>query len=953
VSRQWRDTAASPRFWSKINVSQNDVQPDALCAILRRHHHVVSLDARDVELTTQQLAETLPLLTNLETLQLQRRAYNHQDITLVSENLPQLTYLVLAGGTWNPIAPTAQPLGGGGVVGGGGAGGMAAPAPLMNLGNGDDGLDEELQELQQQMLQHGGGAGGGAHLAAHLQAIHPMQPPHQVVLNFPGNSQPRLSHPNLRSLALQSSTASYLAISCPNLTTLDLHLFVGTKICVRGCTALQQLRMYGGTRPTEPFARSLLGIAGGPDGRISSFISAMNNQLGFPLQQLRALVLESNQSVTDHMLEVAATRFPHLTRLQLRGCSSVAGVGLGGGEPQAGGGAGGVLPWDNLQELHIASCDTLTGANLATAINKMFALRTFYLEGSSAVSLLRINSRSLREIHLRNSSHLSTLELNTVNLDTFDLYFDSRTRAPSASALRHLTISSANLKKLSLAGCPLLNDLQLGCAYLQELELIECDAISSTGSHFPALHSASALPELEKVAFHSCRMLSSVNITSMRVNEVKISSCRQLSDLKLKCDVLHKLELVECSSLANIDVSSKVMKLISLGCCHSLEQAILAPLPKLETLILRGCNKLHTIVLECPALRAVDASLCGSFTDEAIAALARCPNLQELQIGACDAVTADGITQLGVLKDLQALDLSYMPLQDPSPLFESIRGVTKLSLLNSYAMEPDALCAMIHNLFTSSDILRTLDISCCNIGPRAAAELAVNCNLPLTLAMNGIRGAPGDGANQHQLWPNLHSGDGHTNNNTGQVSKIKSLSMGNSHGLDAFYLGLVPKNLAAQHNLAAANADGGASQIANEVWTCADVPFVHVDTPLKDLEELNLGLGFDFVKVAVSLPRLHSLHLNNCAKLSQVTLDCPNLTRLSLLACRNMSAEGILTAIRGCKKLVSLDISLSGRDEALCAQIRQQHGAFSATRTPLDISITPLKPPKRVSDAGM
>ncbi len=929
VCRQWRDAAANPRFWRNIDVSEREINPDVLCTMLHRHQVVESLDARHVELTTAHLTDVLPLLTHLEHLEFEKSNYSIQDVTLLSQNLPRLSYLFLGGGVWGPqMQPPPGGFGGGGHAGGPGAAGWPLHHHPDNEEDGDsEDDDDDHGDDPLGFPPHLLNAEGG------LIVNHPGMHPHPLLPQYHPVNCPRLHHPTLRSLVIRNSAIPIVSISCPNLTKLYLRQVYGNKICIRGCTALQELHLHGGLRPAESFARCLLGIPGGADGHISRYIHVMNNNGGLPLQSLQTLVLESNQCITDSMLEACATRLVQLTRLELRHCANIVGEGLRGREPQAGNAAaaaGVASAWENLQELHIIGCNAIVGTTLSIAVSRIFALRSLYIEGCTALASFSIDSRSLGLISLRYPENLSNLELFTPQLHTFDLFYNISTGRPSAPSLRHLTINSANLNTLSLAGCPLLNDIELACAYLHELELIECDALTSTGSHLNALHSSSDLPLLQHVSFHACHMLSSITICCPQVREVKISACRELSDLCLKCNLLSNLELADCSYLAVIEVSSREMPSMSLGCCPSLEEAMLAPLPNLEVLDFRGCNQLRTLILDCPALRAVDASLCSSFTDEAIAALARCPNLQQLKIGACNAVTADGIAALGVLQYLNTLDVSYMPLQDPGPLFESIRGVTSLRLSDNYAMEPEPLCRMIRNLFNTSEILRNVDVSYCNIGPEAAAELAVNCKLPVSLAVNGIRGAPGDGANQHQLWPNLHQND--------HISEVIALSMVHSRGLDAFYLGLVPKSLAQQHNLLGV-------AVYEQIWTGANEPFLQVETPLKKVEELNLGIG-EYIKVAIALPHLRSLQLNNCQRLSEVTLHCPNLTRLSLAACRSMSAEAILTAVRGCPLLKHIDISLAGPGitdiEALCARIRQQQGA--AQRAALEISIsTPLR----------
>ena len=92
--------------------------------------------------------------------------------------------------------------------------------------------------------------------------------------------------------------------------------------------------------------------------------------------------------------------------------------------------------------------------------------------------------------------------------------------------------------------------------------------------------------------------------------------------------------------------------------------------------------------------------------------------------------------------------------------------------------------------------------------------------------------------------------------------------------------------------------------------------------------------------MAISLPDLQSLQLDNCGNLLEVTLHCPKLTRLSLAACWKLSAEAILTAIKGCPRLTHIDVRLCPGNvdiQALCARMKRMHSGA------LEIAFSPLK----------
>lgn len=98
VRRSWRKHTDSPEFWSTISLRGRTLQVAKVVHLLRRHSCVQQLDARGVRLSPADLADVLPVLTALRSLELDKPGYDDRELAAISDHLPVLTRLVLAGG---------------------------------------------------------------------------------------------------------------------------------------------------------------------------------------------------------------------------------------------------------------------------------------------------------------------------------------------------------------------------------------------------------------------------------------------------------------------------------------------------------------------------------------------------------------------------------------------------------------------------------------------------------------------------------------------------------------------------------------------------------------------------------------------------------------------------------------------------------------------------------------
>lgn len=129
--------------------------------------------------------------------------------------------------------------------------------------------------------------------------------------------------------------------------------------------------------------------------------------------------------------------------------------------------------------------------------------------------------------------------------------------------------------------------------------------------------------------------------------------------------------------------------------------------------------------------------------------------------------------------------------------------------------------------------------------------------------------------------------------------QLRSLSMVGSKELRCFCLGLAP---------AAAALERGLLLGGGTVAVQGGQQYALVATPLSGLRELRLSLSGRLRSLALGLPHLADLQLNNCVELGQLVLHCPSLERLSMQACKAVDERALLSLVRRLPALRELDL---------------------------------------------
>ena len=887
VNSTWRYVSSHPEFWNEIDMSGRSATPGLLCRLLQRHSHVKVLNAGRIELNTEQLSLALPLLNELRSLEMHKSSFSSTDLALISQNCPQLISLTLSGGTietaplihqqgiQHPHHNHPQP-----VIG---PGAMVHPPPPPPI-NEVDLIEGELNEEEMLMHMQQLDALAAAPMAA--AAAPPQLPPPipQALINAGGvipHNATNISHPNIQRIKFTGGSCMMLVLSLPNLRTLEIERFNYRSLILQEVDALENIKIVGGVRASESELRLLLRING---------VGVINR-----LPSLQTLTFEYAAGLSDNILERCAVGHPSVTSLYLRECSHCTGAGLGPNVPNI---------WPSLRHIEIADCDTVTGNQLSRGLEMMRSLHSVVIKGCSQLADLTVSSRSIQTVELISARTLAQINLTTPNLTEFSL----RSEIPhmcAANALRNVSINSWALTTLKIGGCPVLSHMNLICPNLEEIELSECDdisdhVISGFGSH-------NNLPRLQALTLIDCRSLNFLTIQLPTLKRFKASTCREMTYVRLGCNSLEHVCLEECGGLTSIFVTSSVISHLALGSCPSLQNAHLN-LPGLTSLDIKGCNQLAHLELRSPKLRSINALLCSSLTDDVMRKLGQCSDLTDLQVGACTRVSNVGFSILGGMQGLRRLDLSGMSqLEDPAPLIPMAIHLTSLSLTDNFNIEPEALREMLTTVRLQSSTLAHINVSYCKLGSAAAADLALGCRIPGSLAVNGIQFS----SHSQPLWSLLH---GHQD----EPSELRVLSLVKCRGLSSFYLGMMPPHVAHDHSLVGGD---GMFQGRRNVLECSTSRgiFLHVATPLNRLEDLQLRLG-DFTNVAIALPQLRSLDLGTCLNLQEVVLQCPLLTRLCLGACGKLTLASIIAAVSGCPSLQYLDLGncrIAGEEQAL------------------------------------
>ncbi|PSC67443.1 F-box LRR-repeat 15 [Micractinium conductrix] len=581
-------------------------------------------------------------------------------------------------------------------------------------------------------------------------------------------------HPQLQRLELESLRAQRLKLVAPRLAHLRLRdVSSGVMQVVEG-GCLAEVELWECGKLTDGALRGMLCLEG---------------PAAAALPCLTSVTLSSVGHTSDETLRLLGQRQTTLRSLALAACGAVSGAGLA----TPGGFA-------ELRSLSVEHCDLLTGANLSDAVRELHALAELRMVGCTQVTALRLSSCHLARLTLHGTRTLQELDLRCARLAEVDCVPINPGLA-SSLCLRRILLASHAVQRLQWSALPNLQTVRLQCPNLRELDLSECRALSD--SVFESLGSGGfggapaggyvagdmlnpGCPELRVLKLGDCEALRHAVLRSPSLESLQLSQCRWLQSVKLDCPMLTQLALEECTHLEEVALESRRMISMSLGTCPRLG-SIAISCGTMTQLDLRGCNQLQSLQLSCPALSSIDATFCKSLGDAAIGAMARCISLQELVLAACDSLSIGGLGALRQLTTLRRLDLSYTPLEDPTPIYRACAHLTSLVLSNNYALRPETLlplfpappgedsgsaalapslpsvaCASASSLAPPATSraaaqepplpgLQALDIGYCSMPAHVLAAVVLRAARLHVLSINGVRGGVTDA-----LWPLLH-----------------------------------------------------------------------------------------------------------------------------------------------------------------------------------------------------
>ncbi|CAL8472159.1 g11701 [Coccomyxa elongata] len=647
------------------------------------------------------------------------------------------------------------------------------------------------------------------------------------------------------------------------------------------------------------------------------------------LTALKSLDVSHSVPLSDDTLREVGLACTQLTRLKARNCPGLTLNAIQG--------------FPELRHLDLTGCDCIAPATAVPTLERWTNLESLTLDHCGLLTNLTLSLPHLRTISLRHCRALATVDLQCLWLEHLDLGPETSTTVTvhvngSSNAARPETAKPQVLKRVVLASdamtslrwreCPALEQAVLACPFLREAHFDSCNALSDEvlhtlgdGSLPPALPSRYAYlplrggcPRLRSLILHNCGGLKDAQLVSRSIEHLSLANCRGLANLVLDCPSLQALQLEECNDLQTINLKAIGMNTLSLGTCPNLTSLRLSA-PVMRNLDLKGCGMLSTLGLDCPALESLDATFCGRLGKSALAWVVNSsPPLHTLVLSVCSHLDANALEALGTLHTLRLLDLSYTEIQDLNLVFAACPGLETLKLSSCACLREDALNALLPPLETrhaatmdTDDLspvgpsqskaakrwhaltsLKELDVSYCSLSTAVLANVIARGSTLQVLAINGCVGAT------QEIWEGLHAPGA-------PVLSLQALSAVGCKKLRSCWLGLQPASpadAATQQRLLAANMYSPPSSF-DTAWT-------QVPVSVSGLQTLRLGLS-GVRSLALALPSLTSLDVNNTAELRCLELRCPALLTAYVQACKVLPGQLLERAFCGCAGLETLD----------------------------------------------
>lgn len=314
---------------------------------------------------------------------------------------------------------------------------------------------------------------------------------------------------------------------------------------------------------------------------------------------LKQYAIDSGQTITNAVVQELCAIQPHLTRLNLSGCSEVTDAGLWAIAKHC----------EDIRDLNLSGCDSITHIGLRSISLRCFNITSLDFSGchkldDMGLTVLAGGGWHLEHVKLtgcdgvsdtgvgklaKNSEKLTTLDLNgCVNLGEF-----------GNSALKELGTNCLGLRELDLSGCRRIEDqglraLAVGCTSLEKLCLSNCQSL--TGA---------TLKELCK--------------NSRKLSILAVPGCIQLHDRDF--ETFHQAAFQ--NSLVTLDISGCVK--ISDRAIGAICQSVGGRLKKFLVAQCPGLTDFSSQIIgaSCPHLRELDLSRCSQISDATIATLSR------------------------------------------------------------------------------------------------------------------------------------------------------------------------------------------------------------------------------------------------------------------------------------------------------------------------------------------
>ncbi|KAL3153253.1 hypothetical protein ABBQ38_011604 [Trebouxia sp. C0009 RCD-2024] len=654
--------------------------------------------------------------------------------------------------------------------------------------------------------------------------------------------------PNMRQLSLKlSNIVSFTLLDCSSLRSLDLQ-------CIRKLNSRQLLK-------------TLLGLG-----------------------ELTSLNMQNQPDLTDDTLRVAATRLGKLQQLLLSGCGGIA--------------LNAVRGFPALTFLDLSHCGALPSAS--AALESFTRLEHLTMNGCSAMTSVALNLPFLRVLSLVGCAALTQITLQCPALRVCDLGSGADLK------LKQMHVSSKCLSTICWQGFQALSDIHIACPGLTSVDLSDCNQLGDAIFWFlsdqrrsPHGHGPKdGCPILRQLSMERCEGLCRCELANSALQNLSLADCPNLHTLCLLCPSLQTLNLEECKLLSQVTLRQVDLTTLCLGTCPHLT-GLTVSAPQLKTMDLKGCNVLNDLQLNCPSLATLDATFCTQLDSLALSrALTGAPRLDALVLSVCmglDPVIAPTVTSTAYLS---LLDLSYTGLEDLEGIAQCCPRLTSLNISSCRSLHPAALSILFPNLHQQQQrvdggdgassscalpLLSSLDVSYSPLPAGMVSRLLQYGYRFQDIAMNGCSGVTED------VWQHVNAASNASAAVLGAPlplpqHALQSLSLVGCKALRSCLLGLLP----------AAGWDAVSHVQPSGDWLAAACH-------LSALQSLKLGLSGARL-VALALPHLTALDMNNCTEIRHLELRCPSLLTAYFQNCGALTGTSLTQALQSSLQLHTLDI---------------------------------------------